>query len=55
VDVLFHKDEIKTAIKKQSIATSIEPDLLYGDGRAGIRIAEILATYQFERQKRLTY
>lgn len=55
LDVSFDKDEIKTAIKKQSSAASIEPDLLYGDGSAGIRIAEILATYQFERQKRLTY
>lgn len=55
IDVSYNKDEIKRAILKQIDHGKYEPEHIYGDGKAGKRIAEILATCETNIQKELTY
>ncbi|MBI3628007.1 MAG: UDP-N-acetylglucosamine 2-epimerase (hydrolyzing) [Candidatus Rokubacteria bacterium] len=55
VDVAYSSEEILKAIRAQ-IAHGRHPrNHLYGDGRAGERIADILAGFRFTIQKRLAY
>lgn len=44
IDVPYDSSEIREAIQQQIAHGPYESDLLYGDGRSGKRIAEILAT-----------
>ena len=55
VDVDYDRDQIKTAIESQINAPRLESDLLYGDGNAGSRIAEILSTVPLGIEKQLSY
>ncbi|TAK11089.1 MAG: UDP-N-acetylglucosamine 2-epimerase (hydrolyzing) [Anaerolineae bacterium] len=55
VDVGYDRAEIKTAIQTQIANGRAPQDTLYGDGKAGERIAEILATAELRIDKRLTY
>lgn len=55
IDVGYNKDEIKQAISKQIDHGRYEPDYIYGDGKAGKRIADILTTCEIYVQKRLAY
>lgn len=55
IDVPYDRTSIKDAITKQIGHGRYETDLLYGDGHAGERIAEILATVPLEVGKRLSY
>lgn len=55
VDVMYDKSEIKEAINKQLASESFEIEHLYGDGEAGKRIAEVLATIKFGYHKTITY
>jgi len=56
IDVPYQAAEIKTAIAGHLRSERRpEPDHLYGDGRAGERIAEILSTCPLSIEKRLTY
>ena len=55
VDTEYRRDAIVAAIEKQAAAGRLEPDHIYGDGRAGPRIAELLATSELSIDKRLTY
>lgn len=56
VDVGYDRAEILTAVKKQCIARRYETDPIYGDGSAGKRIADVLATQRdVPIQKRITY
>lgn len=55
VDVGYHRDEIRAAITRQLGSPRPEKDTLYGDGQAGARIAEALATAPLEIEKRLAY
>jgi len=55
VDVDYDRDQIRDAIERQVNAPRPKQDLLYGDGRAGERIAELLTTVPLEIEKQLTY
>lgn len=52
LDCGYDRSAIALAIKKQLDHGRFEPDHLYGDGTAGLRIAEILATTQLTSDKR---
>ena len=55
MDVKGSKDEIVQAIKKQIAHGKYESDKIYGDGRAGQRIVNILKNFEFNIQKRINY
>jgi len=55
VDVGHDHAEIRNAIMSQMTHGRYECDALYGDGRAGSRIAEVLASAPLSFSKRLTY
>jgi UDP-hydrolysing UDP-N-acetyl-D-glucosamine 2-epimerase len=55
IDVAPDRDEIRLAIEKQISNGPYGMDPIYGDGRAGERIAAILATEIVDVQKRITY
>ena len=55
LDVNYDRAEISAAIRKHLDAARPGIDLLYGDGQAGVRIAELLATLPLKYQKRLNY
>lgn len=55
IDTNYSRNSIVKAIRYHLQNGKVEPDYLYGDGRAGERIAEILTTAPLDIQKRLTY
>lgn len=55
VDVDYDRDEIAAAIRRQMGAPRPVPATVYGDGRAGIRIADLLARCDLRVEKQLTY
>ena len=55
VDVGYDRQEIAAAIKNMWATTVRTRDTIYGDGHAGKRIAEVLATADLTIQKMLTY
>jgi len=55
IDVGHHKDEIKEAIAAQLKHGWYEMEPIYGDGAAGVRIADVLSKCQVETQKVITY
>lgn len=55
VDVSYDKEKIKQAIIEQIRHEKYEPDYIYGDGNAGKRIADILATCSLDINKKITY
>jgi UDP-hydrolysing UDP-N-acetyl-D-glucosamine 2-epimerase len=55
LDVPYDKDKIKVAIARQVSHGSYPMEPIYGDGRAGQRIAEILSTEVVDVQKCITY
>jgi UDP-hydrolysing UDP-N-acetyl-D-glucosamine 2-epimerase len=55
IDVGYDAAEIRSAVLRQVAHGHYESDHLYGDGNAGLRIAEILATAPLSTEKRLTY
>ena len=55
VDVGYDRDEIRRAIEHHVAHGPFPPDHLYGDGHAGERIAEVLATAPLGVEKRLCY
>jgi UDP-hydrolysing UDP-N-acetyl-D-glucosamine 2-epimerase len=54
-DVPYDRGEIKRAIENSVREGRFEPDHLYGEGRSGERIAELLAKVPLQIDKRLTY
>lgn len=55
IDTTYSADEVVEAVKKH-LANGIYPSTsLYGDGKAGLRMAELLATVPLRIEKRLTY
>ena len=54
-DVPYEKDEIKVAIARQVSHGQYAMEPIYGDGRAGQRIADILSTETVDVQKCITY
>jgi len=55
VDVGYDRGPIVKAIRQQSANGRYPSDPIYGDGNAGERIADILATCEINLQKRMTY
>jgi UDP-hydrolysing UDP-N-acetyl-D-glucosamine 2-epimerase len=55
VEVESNRAEIAAAIRDQIAHGRYEPNPLFGDGTAGAKIAEILATVRPDVQKRLVY
>jgi UDP-hydrolysing UDP-N-acetyl-D-glucosamine 2-epimerase len=55
VDVDYHSEEITDAVTQQLENGPYEREPIYGDGRAGERIAEILASTSFSINKRISY
>jgi UDP-hydrolysing UDP-N-acetyl-D-glucosamine 2-epimerase len=55
LDVPYSKDEIKAAIARQVDHGRYAMEPIYGDGRAGVRIANILSTEVVDVQKCITY
>jgi UDP-hydrolysing UDP-N-acetyl-D-glucosamine 2-epimerase len=55
IDTDYYKDYIKAAITHQLEHGHYTPDTLYGDGKAGERIAELLATHPLSFHKILNY
>jgi UDP-hydrolysing UDP-N-acetyl-D-glucosamine 2-epimerase len=55
IDVNYSAEDIRKAIEHQILQGRYPQNHLYGDGHAGARIAEILATCVVEIQKKLFY
>jgi UDP-hydrolysing UDP-N-acetyl-D-glucosamine 2-epimerase len=55
VDVDYDRGEIASAVTQQVANGPYEREPIYGDGRAGRRIADILARTQFSIHKRIAY
>ena len=55
VDVGHEENEIIDALKKQISHGKYQTQPIYGDGTAGIKIAEILSSCNWKIQKRITY
>ncbi|MGE3274291.1 MAG: UDP-N-acetylglucosamine 2-epimerase [Vicinamibacterales bacterium] len=55
IDVDYDRDAIRRAIERHMADGRPARDTLYGDGRAGERIADRLATAELTIEKRLTY
>jgi UDP-hydrolysing UDP-N-acetyl-D-glucosamine 2-epimerase len=55
VDVGYNRYEIADAISRQVVHGPYEADYLYGDGRSGQRMCEILKDFRFSLQKRITF
>ena len=56
IDVDYNKDEIKNAIIKNIEQKKYPREFIYGNGNAGGKIAEILATIDISQvQKKITY
>jgi len=55
IDVGYGRQEIADALKRQIAHGRYPSDPIYGDGRAGIRIAEALATMPLGLEKTITY
>ena len=55
IDVGYNKAEIINAIQSQIQHGKYQTQYIYGDGKSGERIAQILSTEKVEQQKRITY
>jgi UDP-hydrolysing UDP-N-acetyl-D-glucosamine 2-epimerase len=55
VDVGYDRAAILTAIEQQSSSGHLASDPIYGDGKAGLRIADALSTVELTVAKKLTY
>lgn len=55
IDVDYTKDAIREAIQKQLTTQKIPSSPMYGDGEAGQKIADILATCPLSYHKTITY
>jgi UDP-hydrolysing UDP-N-acetyl-D-glucosamine 2-epimerase len=55
IDVGHNRREIADAIRRQVVGGRYPPDHLYGDGKAGGRIADLLARVPLRVQKRLVF
>lgn len=55
INVRYKREEIEEAIEKQVKHGKYQSDYIYGDGKAGERIADILATCELSVQKQISY
>ena len=54
-DATYDRQDIIDAIRRQLAHGRYAPDHLYGDGKAGGRVAEVLARVPLRVQKRLVF
>lgn len=54
-DVGYNAKEIERAIISQIEHGKYEPDFIYGDGKAAEKIVDVLSTFKFDLQKRISY
>lgn len=54
-DVMYHKEDIKSAINERIEAKNIVSETIYGDGNSGDKIADILANVALTFHKTITY
>ncbi|MBI4178708.1 UDP-N-acetylglucosamine 2-epimerase, partial [bacterium] len=55
IDVDYDRHSLAKAVRSHLENNRLPPETLYGDGRAGRRIAELLATLELKVEKRLAY
>jgi len=55
VECGYDTSAISNAINKQISRSHYEPDYIYGDGTAGQKIADVLATSKLRSHKTITY
>jgi UDP-N-acetylglucosamine 2-epimerase len=55
IDCGYTKEEIKNAIEKHLLNGHYESEFIYGDGYAGKKIADALATCELKFHKTITY
>jgi UDP-hydrolysing UDP-N-acetyl-D-glucosamine 2-epimerase len=55
IDVGNDREEIADAIQQQLDHGRYDSEPIYGDGHAGVRIADVLSTCSWQLQKRITY
>lgn len=55
IDVSYDAAEIEAAIRKELAHGRYQPEYIYGDGKAGKKIADILASVNCQQQKVLYY
>jgi len=55
MDVPYDRNEIKKAIEAQTAHGKYPPNHLYGDGKAGKKIADVLANCNITIQKKMTF
>ncbi|HBK72113.1 MAG TPA: UDP-N-acetylglucosamine 2-epimerase (hydrolyzing) [Flavobacteriaceae bacterium] len=55
IDVMYKKQEIKDAITNRIENTPFKPNVIYGDGDSGEKIANVLATIKLNFHKTITY
>ncbi len=55
LDVPYEAGKIEAAIRRQVAHGPYQPSTLFGDGTAGVQIANLLATADFRIQKKLSY
>lgn len=55
IDVNYNKEDIKNAILDRISTQNIQQEIIYGDGKSGERIAEIIATTKLPFHKTIVY
>ena len=55
LDVIYDKELIKKAINNRITTNSIHQESIYGDGKSGLRIADILANTSLPFHKTIAY
>lgn len=55
IDVMYEKEEILSAINERIQSNAFSEEHIYGDGEAGKRIADVLATVPYNYHKTITY
>ena len=55
IDVDYNKDEIKDAVKRQILNGHYKPEFIYGNGKSGELISNILSSCKLTYNKKLTY
>ena len=55
VDVGYDRERIEAEICRQVERGPYEPNHLYGDGKSGSKIVEVLKDFEFSLQKRIAY
>ncbi len=55
IDVSYNKEDIRAATEKQISHGKYEPEFIYGDGTAGVKISNLIAKVPLTIYKKLTY